>query len=213
MWISSKTNSEFFTASTDGTVALHHHFLFFSSIFFHPFFLQFPYITSVSISIPGVVGLLPQVLWWDIRKFREPVERLVIDPKVKEDDGSAEMVCPASCTFPCHGAASCNFSCTLSSCQATSMCLLLQLYSLLHLLLSLWNFLHILLPLCNPLYTEKIGVELEVEAEGILWGPQDYKKNISWGLRRRFLSQKLHKNNKILPKMIFFKWSKMGQNL
>jgi len=49
MWISSKTASEFFTASTDGTV-----------------------------------------LWWDIRKFTNPLERLVVDPKIKDDDGSTD---------------------------------------------------------------------------------------------------------------------------
>ena len=33
-----------------------------------------------------------QVLWWDIRNFKNPVERLVLDPKIKDDDGSTEKV-------------------------------------------------------------------------------------------------------------------------
>ena len=67
MWISSKTASEFFTASTDGTVGAG----FFRSIY---------------------CTLCEQVLWWDIRKFNNPVERLVLDPKIKDDDGSTEKV-------------------------------------------------------------------------------------------------------------------------
>ena len=51
MWIQSKTLSEFFTASTDGTV-----------------------------------------MWWDIRKFTTPLEKLVLDPKLKEEEGSTENV-------------------------------------------------------------------------------------------------------------------------
>lgn len=51
MWIQSKTLSEFFTASTDGTV-----------------------------------------MWWDIRKFTTPVEKLILDPKLKEEDGTTENV-------------------------------------------------------------------------------------------------------------------------
>ena len=51
MWIQSKTLSEFFTASTDGTV-----------------------------------------MWWDIRKFTTPLEKLVLDPKQKEEEGSTENV-------------------------------------------------------------------------------------------------------------------------
>ena len=33
-----------------------------------------------------------QVLLWDIRNFKNPVERLVLDPKIKDDDGSTEKV-------------------------------------------------------------------------------------------------------------------------
>ena len=51
MWIQSKTLSEFFTASTDGTV-----------------------------------------MWWDIRKFTTPLEKLVLDPKLKEEEGPTENV-------------------------------------------------------------------------------------------------------------------------
>lgn len=56
MWIQSKTLSEFFTASTDGTV-----------------------------------------MWWDIRKFTTPVEKLVLDPRLKEEDGSTENAQGATC--------------------------------------------------------------------------------------------------------------------
>ena len=67
MCISSKTASEFFTASTDGTVG--------RGIF------------SIK-----YCELCEQVLWWDIRNFKNPVERLVLDPKIKDDDGSTEKV-------------------------------------------------------------------------------------------------------------------------
>ena len=31
-------------------------------------------------------------MWWDIRKFTTPVEKLVLDPKLKEEDGPTEHV-------------------------------------------------------------------------------------------------------------------------
>ena len=31
-------------------------------------------------------------MWWDIRKFTTPVEKLVLDPRLKEEDGSTENV-------------------------------------------------------------------------------------------------------------------------
>jgi hypothetical protein len=31
-------------------------------------------------------------MWWDIRKFNAPMERLVIDPKGSDDAGSLEKV-------------------------------------------------------------------------------------------------------------------------
>ena len=39
-----------------------------------------------------MINSMMQVLWWDIRKFTSPVERLVLDPKIKDDDGSTEKV-------------------------------------------------------------------------------------------------------------------------
>ena len=32
------------------------------------------------------------VMWWDIRKFNSPLEKLVLDPKLKEEEGSTENV-------------------------------------------------------------------------------------------------------------------------
>ena len=60
MWISSKTGSEFFTASSDGTVTI------IILIFLHP--------ESV------------QVLWWDTRNFTEPVDKLVLDPYLEDEN-------------------------------------------------------------------------------------------------------------------------------
>ena len=68
MWIQSKTLSEFFTASTDGTVSFCNKFLKKNQSF------------------------LCQVMWWDIRKFTTPVEKLILDPKLKEEEGSTEHV-------------------------------------------------------------------------------------------------------------------------
>ena len=31
-------------------------------------------------------------MWWDIRKFTTPVEKLVLDPKLKEEDGPTDHV-------------------------------------------------------------------------------------------------------------------------
>ena len=60
MWILSKTGSEFFTGSSDGTVGV-----------------------TEATHLFLDVGLY-QVLWWDIRKFTTPVERLVLDPFAEE---------------------------------------------------------------------------------------------------------------------------------
>ena len=61
MWISSKTGSEFFTASSDGTVrvALKRHF-----------------------RLKDLQYL--QILWWDTRKFTAAVEKLILDPYLED---------------------------------------------------------------------------------------------------------------------------------
>ena len=55
LWIASKTCSEFFTASTDGMVDT----------------VKLGRLNSITTW---------QVLWWDIRKFSQPTDRLVLDP-------------------------------------------------------------------------------------------------------------------------------------
>ena len=65
IWTSSKTGSEFFTASSDGLVK------YFLKIF------------------PLLVNSCCQVLWWDIRKFVKSVDKLILDP-YQEDNVSLE---------------------------------------------------------------------------------------------------------------------------
>ena len=62
MWISSKTGSEFFTASSDGKVCL----------------------GWVTCKHPDILNI--KVLWWDTRSFTEPVDRLVLDPYLEDED-------------------------------------------------------------------------------------------------------------------------------
>ena len=83
MWISSKTNSEFFTASTDGTVM-------WWDIRWAEYWSTIPLpdcdITSWSITLVSP------------RKFTSPVETLIIDPKATEDTGNTDKVCATNKT-------------------------------------------------------------------------------------------------------------------
>ena len=75
VWIGSKTYSEFFTASTDGTV---------SRIHFQP----------------AILEMMVQVLWWDIRKFTCPTERLLLDPYPTEGNvGKVFIYCSLTLIF------------------------------------------------------------------------------------------------------------------
>ena len=66
MWVSSKTGSEFFTASSDGRVSLEN-----------------------SCAAPIITVWDCQILWWDIRNLSQPSDQLVLDPGLEEEGDSS----------------------------------------------------------------------------------------------------------------------------